>query len=53
MFETETVGPCVVWKLKWEGHAPLATPVATPLTRVQKSGFLMFLGGYRNDMKRG
>ena len=36
MSETETVGPCLVQKLKWEGGggggmAPLAPPVATPL----------------------
>ena len=31
MFETETVGPCLVRKLKWEGHGPLALVVATPL----------------------
>ena len=27
MFETETVGPCLVWKLKWGGgHGPPAPP---------------------------
>ena len=32
MFETETVGPFLVWELKWGvGHIPLASPVATPL----------------------
>ena len=31
MHETETVGPCLVWKMKWRGHGPLSLPVATPL----------------------
>ena len=31
MFETETDGPCLVQKLKWEGHGTPGPPVATPL----------------------
>ena len=31
MFETETIGPCLVRKLKWEGGMNLWPPVATPL----------------------
>ena len=31
MFETETVGPCLVRKLKWGAMVTLAHPVATPL----------------------
>ena len=31
MFETETVGPCLVQKLKWGGHGPPAPQMATPL----------------------
>ena len=34
MFESETVGPCLVQKLKWGGgHAPLGPPVATSLEK--------------------
>ena len=31
MFETGTVGRCLVWKLKWGDHAPLWPMVAMPL----------------------
>ena len=32
MFETETAGPCLIWKMKGGGHDPLTPPqVATPL----------------------
>ena len=31
MFETETAGPCLVWKLQWGGHGPPSPLVATPL----------------------
>ena len=31
LFETETVGSCLVLKLEWVGHGPLAPPVAKPL----------------------
>ena len=34
-FETETVGPCLVQKLKWVTMAPLAPPVATPLWTIK------------------
>ena len=23
MFETDTIGPFLVWKLKWGGHGPM------------------------------
>ena len=26
MIETETVGPCLLLKLKWRGHGPSAPP---------------------------
>ena len=29
--KTETIGPCLVQKLKWGAMDPLAPPVATPL----------------------
>ena len=41
MSETETVGPCLVQKLKWggggRGMAPLLPPVATPLLMLSLS----------------
>ena len=40
MFATETVGPSLVWKLKWAGRGipppPLGLPVATPLMGLGK-----------------
>ena len=40
MFETETVGPSLVWKLNWAGRGipppPLGLPVATPLMGLGK-----------------
>ena len=34
MFETETDGSLLVWKLKWGGIAPLAPSVAAPMQRL-------------------
>ena len=51
MFETETVGPCLLRKLKWEGYAPLppASPVAPPLLQDTKA----YLGSSQISMMKG
>ena len=36
MFEIETVGPWLVWKLKWGAMVPLAPTVATPLYKQEE-----------------
>ena len=44
MFETETVGPCLVQKLKWEGHGLPGSPSGyTPAVREKMtSNFKVF-----------
>ena len=39
MFETEIFGPCLVQKLKCEGHGPPCRPVAMPLLKAKLDFF--------------
>ena len=34
MFETETAGPCLVWKLQWGGHGPPSPQWLRPCARL-------------------
>ena len=54
MFETETVVPCLVQKLKWGAMAPLVPPVATPrqsVTKLTLLDVLWFKSGTSDDQR--